>query len=54
MTVGCLINPDEPAFNYGAKATLNRPIIGCGAIIDDEPRLLTMKLKKGGRWNGRV
>jgi len=54
MTVGCLINPDEPAFNYGAKATLNRPIIGCGAIIEDEPRLITMKLNRGGRWNGKV
>lgn len=54
MTVGCLIDPDVPAFNYGSLATLNRPVIGCGAIIDNEPRLITMKLNKGGRWNGRI
>jgi len=54
MTLGCLINPDEPAFNYGSKATLNRPIIGCGGIIDNEPRLFKMQLNHNGRWNGEV
>ena len=54
MTVGCLINPHEPAFNYGSKATLNRPIIGCGGIIDNEPRLFRMQLKSNGRWDGKV
>jgi len=54
MTVGCLIDTSSPAFNYGSKATLNRPIIGCGGIIDDEPRLFTMQLDSDGRWDGRV
>jgi predicted phosphodiesterase len=54
MTVGCLINPHSPAFNYASKATLNRPIIGCGGIIDDEPRLFIMQLDKNGRWVGEL
>lgn len=54
MTVGCLVDQKHPAFNYAAKATLNRPIIGCGGIIDDEPRLFTMRLNDDGRWVGEV
>ena len=54
MTVGCLINPHSPAFNYGSKATLNRPVIGCGGIIDDDPRLFKMQLDSDGRWDGKV
>jgi len=54
MTLGCLINPESPAFNYGSKATLNRPIIGCGGIIDNKPILFIMQLKENGRWNGKI
>ena len=54
MTVGCLIDPSLPAFNYGSKATLNRPIIGCGAIIEDDPQLIKMQLDRHGRWNGKI
>lgn len=54
MTVGCLIDTSHPAFGYGAKATLNRPIIGCGGIIDNEPRLFKMQLNTKGRWVGHV
>ncbi len=54
MTVGCLIDHQAPAFNYGSKATLNRPIIGVGAIIDDDPRVIRMQLDKHGRWNGKA
>ena len=54
MSVGCLIDTSHPAFNYGSKATLNRPIIGCGGIIDNEPRLFKMQLNKNGRWVGEV
>lgn len=54
MTMGCLIDMHHPAFNYASKATLNRPIIGCGGIIDDEPRLFRMRLNSDGRWDGVV
>ena len=54
MSVGCLIDASHPAFNYGSKATLNRPIIGCGGIIDNEPRLFKMQLNKKGRWVGQL
>ena len=54
MTCGCLVDPESPAFNYAKGATLNRPIIGCGAIIEDEAVLIPMWLDKGGRWNGNI
>ena len=54
MTVGCLVDIKSPAFNYASGATMKRPVIGCGAIIDGEPRLLPMNLKPNGRWDGVV
>lgn len=54
MTVGCLVDIHSPAFNYAKGATMKRPVIGCGAIIDDQPRLLPMNLKPNGRWDGVV
>jgi len=54
MTVGCLIDTSSPAFNYSKGYTNNKPIIGVGAIIDDSPILIPMKLTKSGRWDGSV
>ena len=54
MTVGCLIDTNSPAFNYSKGYTNNKPIIGCGAIIEDRPLLIPMQLRKSGRWNGKV
>ena len=54
MTVGCLVDPSSPAFNYAKGATLNRPIIGCGVIWEDTPVLVRMQLNKEGRWDGKV
>lgn len=51
MTVGCLVDLHHPAFNYASGATTKRPVLGCGAIIDGEPRLLPMNLDKNGRWD---
>lgn len=51
MTVGCLVDIKSPAFNYASGATMKRPVIGCGAIIDGEPRLLPMNLLANGRWD---
>ncbi len=53
MSVGCLIDDHQLAFAYN-KNTLKRPVIGCGAIIDGQPRLLPMVMAKGGRWTGFV
>lgn len=53
MTVGCLIDDDSLAFAYN-KTTIGRPIIGCGIIIDGQPMLIPMVLKKGGRWTGNL
>ena len=53
MTVGCLIDDKSMAFHYN-KVFPNRPIIGCGMIIDSQPKLIPMVLKSNGRWNGRI
>lgn len=53
MTVGCLIDDDSMAFEYN-KVTHQRPIIGCGIILDGQPHLLPMVLKKNGRWNKKL
>ncbi len=53
MTVSCLIDKKAMAFAYN-RTNLNRPIIGTGAVIEGQPRLLPMVLTKAGRWNGFV
>jgi len=49
MRVGCLINDKSLAFAYN-KTTLERPIVGCGIILEGQPRLLPMILDKNGKW----
>jgi len=53
MMVGCLIDDESLAFHYN-KITPGRPIIGLGIVIDSQPKLIPMILKKGGRWNGKI
>ena len=50
MQVGCLIDKDALAFAYD-KLFKDRPVIGCGIIINSQPKLLPMVLNKGGKWN---
>ncbi len=53
MTVGCLIDKKSLAFKYN-KTNCKRPILGCGIIIDGQPRLLPMIVNKRGRWIGEI
>ncbi len=53
MGVGCLIDDESLAFHYN-KVTPSRPIIGLGMVIDSQPILIPMILKKGGRWNKKL
>lgn len=53
MTVGCLIDDSSMAFHYN-KVFVKRPIIGCGMIIDSQPKLIPLVMNKSGRWNGRI
>jgi len=53
MNVGCLIDDKSLAFAYN-KTTVERPIIGCGMIIDSQPKLIPLVMKSNGRWNGRL
>ena len=50
---GCLINQKELAFEY-AKNFKSRFIIGCGMIIEGQPKLMPMVLKDGGRWTQTI
>lgn len=53
MMVGCLIENSSMAFAYN-KLNLKRPVIGCGGIINSQPRLFPMVLNGRGRWIGEV
>lgn len=53
MIVGCLIENSSLAFAYN-KLNLKRPVIGCGGIINSQPRLFPMVLDSKGRWNKEV
>ena len=54
MTVGCLIDPRSPAFNYDKNRITKRPILGSGVVIEETPQLIPMILNKSGRWNRRL
>ena len=53
MQVGCLINQKSMAFDY-AKNFKSRFIVGCGMIINGQPKLMPMVLDKDGRWNKTI
>jgi len=53
MVVGCLVDDKSLAFEYN-NTNLKRPIIGCGIILDGQPKLLPMVLNKNGRWIGEL
>ena len=53
MTVGCLIDRESLAMLYAREAK-KMQLIGCGCIIDSQPRLLPMKLNSKGRWTHDV
>ena len=53
MQVGCLINQKSLAFAY-AKNFKTRFIIGCGMIIDSQPKLFPCVLNSKGEWIGEL
>ena len=53
MQVGCLIDKKSLAFAYD-KLNLTRPILGSGAIIRGQPKLLPMTLNEKSEWDGVV
>lgn len=53
MMVSCLIDNSSYAFAYN-KTNVRKPIIGCGGIVNCEPRLFPMRLNPNGRWDGSV
>lgn len=53
MVIGCLIDTTSRAFAYN-RGQILRPILGCGAIIDSQPRLEPMLLDSRRRWTGKL
>ena len=53
MQVGCLIHQKSMAFDY-AKNFKSRFIVGCGVIINGQPKLMPMVLNTSGRWIGKI
>lgn len=53
MQVGCLINQKSMAFDY-AKNFKSRFIVGCGMIINGQPKLMPMVLNEDGQWNKKL
>lgn len=49
MVVGCLIDKNSRAYGY-QKNEVMKPVIGCGMIIDSQPRLELMQVGSDGRW----
>lgn len=52
-TAGCLVDRESLAFAYG-KNTKNKPILGCGLILNGRPFLIPMELDRHGRWKGHL
>tara|TARA_R100001079_G_scaffold110880_1_gene88142 strand:- start:126 stop:902 length:777 start_codon:yes stop_codon:yes gene_type:complete len=50
LACGCLIDDKSMAFAYN-KVNSQRVILGCGIIINGQPKLIPMILKKGGMWD---
>lgn len=53
MNVGCLVDDEALAFEYN-NSNLKRPLIGCGMIIDSQPKLIPLVMTKGGSWNRKL
>jgi len=53
MAVGCLIDDSSLAFEYN-NIHLKRPILGCGIILEGQPKLIPMVLNSKGRWIGKL
>lgn len=53
MVVGCLIDTTSRAFAYNRGQVL-RPVLGCGVIVDGQPKLEPLLVDTRGRWTGKL
>lgn len=53
MNVGCLIDIEQYAFDYG-KALRKKPTLGSGVIVNGIPFFIPMLLDRNKRWIGRI
>lgn len=47
---GCLIDETSPAFSYATEGS----VLGSLVVCDDVPQFIPMRLRKSGRWLGRL
>lgn len=50
---GCLIDDTSLAYNYN-KSNVFRPVLGALVILDGVPTSIPLRMKKSGRWLGRL
>lgn len=50
---GCLVDKDSLAMAYG-KNSAALPLLGSLVVLDGVPIVIPMRLKKSGRWDGRI
>jgi hypothetical protein len=53
MNCGCLVDEESYAFQY-AKLMKNKPILGCGIVMNGVPYFIPMICNTNNRWIGRV
>lgn len=53
LQTGCLVSQKSLAFSY-SKNFRNRFIVGCGMILDSQPKLEPMIFGKDGEWIGKI
>jgi len=53
MVVGCLIDKNSRAYGY-QKNEIMKPVLGCGMIIDSQPKLELMQVGSDGRWLKKI
>jgi hypothetical protein len=51
FNVGCLIDKEQYAFQYGKKYK-QKPVLGCGILIRGVPMFIPLMLDRYGRWIG--
>ena len=53
MSVGCLVDPTQPALAYG-KGNKLYPALGTGVVIDGVPQVIPMPFDRHGRYTGKL
>lgn len=53
LNTGCLIDINQYAFEY-MRTSRQKPVLGCGVILDNIAHFIPMILDEGGNWIGEL